>query len=84
MTTNKITLINEGSYTFFEVDTEEYRIYKWGNGSSVRIESPAYVSVNPNNGGHRILDMDGMSHYIPTGWIQLSWKSKEGAPHFVK
>lgn len=30
-------------------------------------------------GGHRILDGDGKSHYIPAGWRHLSWRSKTGS-----
>ena len=81
---DKIILNNKGSYTFFEVDTEEYRVYSWLDSSYLRIDNPLYVSVNPKNGGHRVLDSAGVSHYIPATWKHLSWKAKDGAPHFVK
>ena len=77
-------LNNAGSYEFFKVDTEEFRVYDWLDGMILRIDNPMYVSVNPKNGGHRVLDNAGISHYIPSGWRHLWWKAKEGCPHFVK
>ena len=79
-----IELNNRGSHTFFEVTTEEYRVYDWLDGTRLQISDPCYVSVNPTNGGHRVLDADGVSHYIPAGWKHLYWKAKPGQPHFVK
>lgn len=80
-------LINTGSYEFFKVDSEEYRVYEYLQGeeiTQIKISEPAFVSVNPKNGGHRVLDNAGISHYIQPGWKHLYWKAKEGQPHFVK
>lgn len=80
-------LINTGSYTFFKVDTEIYRVYQYKDGEAVteiKIDHPLYVSVNPKNGGHRVLDAEGISHYIQPGWKHLYWRAKDGQPHFVK
>ena len=75
--------INKGSYEFFAVDSEEYRIYEWPD-YKIRIDNPLFVSVNNKNGGHRVFDSDGISHYIPSGWKHLFWKAKKNRPHFVK
>ena len=75
--------INAGSYDFFNVE-EEYRVYEWLDGTSLRIDNPLYVSVNPKNGGHRVFDAKGISHYIQPTWKHLYWKAPAGKPHFVK
>lgn len=79
--------INKGSYEFFAVDSEEFRVYQWADGDKstfVRIDKPLYVSVNSKNGGHRVFDSEGFSHYIQPGWKHLYWKAKKGSPNFVK
>lgn len=77
-------LINESKNEFVDISSEEYRIYHFPltEGGPVRIDNPLYLSAGKN--GHRLLDAEGISHYIPSGWKHLSWKSKQGKPHFVK
>jgi hypothetical protein len=80
-----IELRNESKNNFVDISSEEYRVYTFayeGNLSEVKISEPLYLAVS--NSGHRILDNSGISHYIPKGWFHLSWKAKEGEPHFVK
>jgi hypothetical protein len=67
---------------FKSLEDEEYREYAFPTGSVVRIELPIALNVSAS-GGHRVLDSDGISHYIPGGWIHLKWKVKEGKPHFA-
>lgn len=76
-----IELNNTSKNEFVSISSEEYRVYEFAD-REVRIEAPLYLSVNAN--GHRLLDANGISHYIPKGWVHLSWKAKTGAPHFVK
>lgn len=64
-----------------DISTEEYRIYNF-NTNLVRIEKPLLLNVS-KSGGHRIFDDKGNCHYIPSGYQQLTWKVKEGQPHFV-
>lgn len=67
---------------FISIESEKYREYvfiKDGEQQIVRINSPVKLNVS-KSGGHRILDSDGISHYIPSGWIHLSWF---GSPPFV-
>lgn len=77
-----IELKNETDAEFTNISSEEYREYRFA-GETVRITAPCWLNVSAS-GGHRILDAVGLSHYIPTGWIHLQWKAKEGQPHFVK
>jgi len=72
---------NESKNVFKVINAEKYRIYHWGDGSTVRIENPTHLHVS-NSGGHRLFDEQGVSHYIPSGWIHISWEAKSGKPNF--
>ena len=79
--------INEGSNEFINIDSELWREYIYQVKDSPfttrrYIKNPLKLCVKEN--GHRIWDADGISHYIPSGWIHLMWKAKEGQPNFVK
>jgi hypothetical protein len=76
-------LINKSQNEFTDISSEEFREYLFPDGSIVKIYHPLWVAVS-KSGGHRILSEDGISHYIPSGWIHLSWKAAPGEPHFVK
>lgn len=66
---------------FASLENESFRVYEFDGGTQVRIENPVAVSLS-SSGGHRILDGEGVSHYIPPTWIHLYWMVKEGKPHF--
>lgn len=76
-----IALENTSGLTFTVISSEEYRVYEFPD-NSIKIKSPQYLNVS--NNGHRLLDADGISHYIPFGWRHLYWKALPGKPHFVK
>ena len=70
---------------FSDISSEEYReyVFKGDSGTHhVRIEKPMLLNVSKN--GHRILDNNDVSHYIPQGWIHLFWKAANGHPKFVR
>jgi hypothetical protein len=78
---------NASKHQFTEISSEMYREYTFpakegGRFVKVRINNPTHLSVS-ESGGHRLLDADGVSHYVPSGWVHLSWKAKEGQPNFV-
>lgn len=75
--------INESDLEFTDISSEANRTYNFGNKGFVKINSPAYLNVS-SSGGHRIYSRDGQSHYIPSGWIHLSWTAHKGKPNFVK
>lgn len=75
-----IELKNGTDKKFIDVSSEEYRVYTFGD-KETRIENPQWLNVGGN--GHRLLDGEGVSHYIPFGWQHLRWKARDGAPHFV-
>jgi hypothetical protein len=74
---------NESGLNFIDISSEEYRVYTHSKELSIKISNPLWLNVAPS-GGHRIFDAEGVSHYVPKGWIHLMWKAKEGSPHFVK
>lgn len=76
-----IPFINDTSLEFSDISSEQFRTYVFDN-AEVTITEPTHLSVGLN--GHRVFDAQGMSHYIPKGWIQLKWKAKVGSPNFVK
>jgi len=75
------TFINKSGLEFKNLDSEEYRIYEFADGAKVKIDGPLKLHVS-DSGGHRIFDKFEECHYIPAGWIHLSWRSKPGQPHF--
>ena len=66
-----------------DVSSEQYRIYEFKDKQLVRIDNPLALNVS-KGGGHRLVDAQGKSHYVPKGWIHLEWKVFDGQPHFVK
>lgn len=63
-----------------DISSEVYRLYRFPKGESVMIKKPVTLVVSDN--GHRIVDRNGYSHYIPYGWIHLKFKVETGKPHF--
>ena len=76
---------NESVNKFADISQETYRTYvfvKDGTQVPIRIDQPKQLSVSSN--GHRVFDGNGVSHYIPKGWIHLYWEVEKGATNFVK
>ena len=83
---------NASKHDFTPIHSEEFREYTFvlapekgdqpAKVVKIRIDQPTHLSVSAS-GGHRLLDAAGISHYIPSGWLQLSWKPKPGEPNFV-
>lgn len=76
-------LKNESKRTFVSISSEQWRKYSWENGitNDVLIDAPLYLSWNDS--GHYVLDSKNVCHFIPYGWVHLSWLSKANYPHFV-
>lgn len=71
------------------LESEEYREYEFPGGGVIRIAEPVALSLTTlgcppgvAGGSHRIVDAAGRSHYIPRGWLQLTWEARGGSPHF--
>ena len=72
---------NGSKLTFSVIDDEKYREYVFPQGV-IRIDEPLCVNVSAS-GGHRVFSADGMSHYIPKGWMVLRWEAKTDRPHIA-
>lgn len=67
---------------FIDISSEKARTYYFPGNESVTIYDPQFLNVSRS--GHRLLDAEGNSHYIPKGWVHLVWKAKNEEFHFVK
>lgn len=74
---------NESDLDFTDISSEAWREYQFESGAVVRIDNPKMLNVS-ESGGHRIFDGQGLSHYIPKGWIHLVWEPNPGQPNFVR
>jgi len=78
---------------FHDISKEMWRAYVYpspdGDGVvEIKIDNPVAVAMKApsetfaRGGRHRILDADGVSHYIPQGWVDMKWKNAPGTPRF--
>lgn len=80
-------LINSTDLEFESVN-EEWREYDYlvdGTIVTIRVENVRWLNVHPAHGAHRLLDAEGVSHYMPGNWmprVGLRWKAAVGEPHF--
>jgi len=84
MSFDKDDFRNETDLEFEDVSSEKYREYTFPNGAKLRIDNPIFLHVKEDSGSHRIWDAQGRSHRISPDFIEITWESKEGEPHFVK
>ena len=73
--------INESGKDFYDISSELWRKYRFPNNEILTIQSPLHLHIGSN--GHRVYDSEGISHYIPKGWIHLCWESREGSSAFL-
>lgn len=78
----EIELRNGTDHEFVDVSSELCRVYHFPGKEKVQIDEPQYLNVGRS--GHRLVDIEGRSHFIPKGWIHLTWRVRDGEPHFVK
>lgn len=78
----KLEFIDGTDFAWNDISSEEFRVYKFSD-TEIRIDGPYKLNVS-RSGGHRVFDIHGISHYIPSGWRHLSWKARPGQPNFVK
>ncbi len=62
-----------------DISVEIQRDYYWPD-FHLTIHKPVWLVVSAS-GGHRIVDEDGLAHYVPSGWRHLTWKNKPDAGH---
>lgn len=77
-----MTFTNNSGLPFNDISSEAWREYVFPDGAVVRIDNPTHLNVSRSSGGHRLFDGNGISHYIPAGWVHLRWQAKSGAAHY--
>jgi hypothetical protein len=70
----------EDNLNFADIRAEQWRQYHFKDYRKL-IKSPVALHVSKN--GHRVLDADGFSHYIPYGWYDLTWRVEDGERPFI-
>lgn len=76
----------EGANAWLDISHEERRTYTFPGGHQVTVNRPMKLATKEprvgvaGGGSHRIADADGNGHYIPAGWIKISWVVKPGSP----
>ena len=78
-----VVFYNQSGLEFTDISSEAERVYNFGSRGFVRIQNPLRLNVS-DSGGHRVFSADGRSHYIPSGWVELTWTILDGGPNFVK
>lgn len=64
-----------------KIDHETYRVYVFPDNNIVKIVEPVVLNVS-KSGGHRVVDSNSMSHYIPSGWIHLYWETDDESAYW--
>jgi hypothetical protein len=78
-----LILTNNPNLEFRDISAELWRTYVYPDGSEVTIKHPVAVALThtskPFGGGsHRVVDRDGIGHYVPSGWNHLFWDNSAG------
>lgn len=80
--TVKFVDLKEGGDEWADISgLEQYREYQMISGNLYRIDKPIalHVKRKPEGDAHRIIDADGVRHYIPAGaWEAFRFKGKFG------
>jgi hypothetical protein len=66
----------------FSVTSELWREYVWEDGFTYKVTLPErlYVKRKESGDSHRVVDADGVVHYVPVGWRILRWTNKPNQP----
>lgn len=83
MTATSIELVpyTEDELKFNNIEgLEEWREYDFGQGKTYRVDRPIRVHITRKPGGdsHRLIDAQGVRHYVPSGWIGFRFEGKWG------
>jgi hypothetical protein len=62
-----------------DITGRKWREYEFAE-KTIRIEQTVALNVSAS-GGHRIVDANNVGHYIPAGWLHISWEAEDGGPY---
>ncbi len=71
--------------TCHDVSSEMRREYIFADGFTYSIENPwtLYIKRKKTGDSHRVLDAQGVVHYIPSNWRILRWETSREAKQHV-
>lgn len=75
--------INESEREFTDISSEGYRVYLYPDQTQIQILNPQFLSVSAS-GNHYVVNAESDCYIIAPGWRAILWKTKPGAPHFVR
>lgn len=70
---------NASERQFVSIEGETRRTYNFGEGVTVTIDGPR--ELHRSDSGHYVFDSNGVMHFIPHGWIELTWEVVDSGPH---
>lgn len=73
--------LEEKTMKNLDITSEQYRTYHYPD-FDYTVQLPQYVILS-DSGTHRVLDAEGVSHWIAAGFKAISWKVKEGEKNFT-
>lgn len=87
---------NQSNREFKDISSEKYRYYVYpgyvgtitDGGLSELVNTINRVINNPiglsvSKSGHYVIDNKGTTHFMPFGFVELTWKPKDGRPNVV-
>lgn len=74
---NTVATIEFGGVKYNDISVEEYRVYTFAGGETIRVDKPLWLNVSAS-GGHRIVVSDNSTVYIPGKFLSIQWFNKAG------
>jgi hypothetical protein len=57
-----------------DISVEVSREYVFADGFAYSIKHPVTLYTRPGSDSHRVVDDQGIAHYIPAGWRIIRWQ----------
>ena len=76
----------DSQFTKHDVSVEKWREYVYinsvGEERIYHIDWPIDLYIKPTKNGdsHRVVDIDGVTHYPRKDWLGIRWQRQDGAP----
>lgn len=75
---------NGTTHKFHDISAEQLRLYLYPDGDIQKIYGPLLLNTQHSSGGHRVFDVQGLSHYVKGGWNRIVWRVYDGEDNFSK
>ena len=61
-----------------DISSESYRLYRYQKGENIMIRDPKTLYIDSNR-DHKVVDAEGQTHIVKSGWMHLKFKFRAGA-----